>query len=85
MRLCQTMRRLDIDAIAIAETQINSSLLLNSKVAHDKIVRVEHRVGVIEKNYNELIVRSQQGGALLSIRSDLSKCSSTTGTHETGL
>ena len=53
--LCQIMRRLCIDSVAIAETQINPSLLLNSNIVNNKLFRAEHHADVMSNNSNELL------------------------------
>ena len=84
-RLRQIMHRLEIDSVAIAETQINPSLLLNSNVVHDNLFRAEHHVDVMANNSNELLGRRQQEGVMLSVHNDLSKYSSTVEIDSTGL
>ena len=84
-RLRQIIRRLDIDSVAIDETQINPSLLFNSNIVHDNLFRSEHHADVISNNSNELLRRRKQGGIMLSTRNDLSKHSSTVGLDSTGL
>ena len=81
----QSVRRLDVSTVADAETQIYTSLLLNSKVVHNNTLRSENDVAVIDNNSNELIGLRQQGGVLLSVRNDLEKYSSLVGKDETGL
>ena len=78
MWLRQMMRRIDIDSVAITETQINPSMMFNSNDVHDNLFRVENHVDVMANNSNELLNRRQKGGVMLSIHNDLSNHSCTT-------
>ena len=84
-RLRQVMRRLYIDSVAIAETQINPFMLFNSNVVHNNLFRADNHVDVMANNSNELLGPRHQGGVILSVRYYLSKHSSAVGTHSTGL
>ena len=79
------MRRLDVDTIAITETKINPSFLLNRKVVHDNIFRDEHHVDGMANDSNKLIGRRKKGRALLSVWKDLFKFSSAAGSDATGI
>ena len=54
------MCRLDIDYVAIAETQINPSLLFKSNVVHDKLFRAYHHVDVMANNSNKILVEGSK-------------------------
>ena len=79
------MRRLDVDAIVIAKTQINLSLLLNSKAVQDDLFRADHHVDAMQNSSNNLTGRRKQCGAILSVCNDLSKHSDASGKDITGL
>ena len=77
--------KLDTDVVSLVETQINPSLLRNKDSLHRALFRHQPASSIHTNDSNELISKRQQGGVMMAIRGQVSKCTTETGSDPTGL
>ena len=77
--------KLEVFVISLAGTQINPSLLPSKDYLRIVLFQHQPATSILSNTSNELISRRQHGGSIMSIRGELSKYATATGSDPIGL
>ena len=84
-RLQQLISRFQVDAVCLAETQINPVLVPYTFLIRDKLFRNKESVSILANNKQEHLGVRQQGGVFTGITGSASCIAISSGTDPTGL
>ena len=84
-RLRNLISRLQVDAICLAETQINPALVLHTFSMRDRIFQQKESVSILTNNKQEHLGMRQQGGVFTGVTGLLSGVAIASGSDCTGL
>ena len=84
-RLRNIISRLQVDAISLAETQINPAVVSSTFSMRNKIFQQKESVSILTNNQNEHLGMRQQGGIFTGITGSTSTVAIASGSDHTGL